>query len=78
MKNSKICPKCGSSKVFRVEGMQGIYVLRLSLASSVLMERWICSGCGYSEEWLTEDDLDFVEQYRLKHQKDETNNIKNK
>ena len=69
MKKSKICPKCGSPKVFQIEGMQGKYILHLGLVSSVLMERWICSGCGYSEEWIAEEDLDFVEQYRIKHQK---------
>lgn len=69
MKKSKICPKCGSAKVFRIEGAHGIYNLSLGPLSTVFMERWICSGCGYSEQWIAEEDLSTVEQYRTKHQK---------
>ncbi len=63
MKDSKVCPKCGSQKVFQIQGPQGTYIIKLGLTSSVFMHRWICSGCGYTEEWISEEELPFLEQF---------------
>ena len=63
MKNSGICPKCGGSDILRIFGaltdrsdgnrppvaVSGISVPRV--------HRYVCCGCGYSEEWIDPKDL---------------------
>ncbi len=63
MKNSRICPKCGCTDIIIVPGnvdsfkrgnniMTGFTVL-----SAVFVHRYVCGSCGYSEEWISERDL---------------------
>jgi len=72
MKNSKICPKCGSAKVLRAEGAEmrerGENILPLGFFDWARIDRWICCGCGYSEEWVDETMLNQVERYLSKRQ----------
>ena len=70
MKNSKQCPKCGSSRVYRVNDptaphrseKQG-WVHFGKLTDHGRIDRWVCCACGYSEEWVEQRVLDDVEKY---------------
>ena len=70
MKNSKQCPKCGSSRVYRVNDptaphrneKQG-WVHFGKLTDHGRIDRWVCCACGYSEEWVEQRMLDDVEKY---------------
>lgn len=63
MKNSKVCPKCGSVDIFLVPGSAGAYgtgnniQVGWSNFSAVLVDRFVCGNCGYSEEWIDKEDL---------------------
>lgn len=56
------CPKCGSSVILEID--YGSKILRnqwvhtgSTLLSSVVVTRYVCADCGYSEEWIDKDDL---------------------
>ena len=63
MKNTKLCPKCGSVDIVRIDGHTGAYgagnnvILGATVFSAVNVNRYICCGCGYSEEWIDQRDL---------------------
>lgn len=63
MKNSKICPKCESSDILRIKGSAGPYgtgnniKVGLTSFSAVLVNRYLCCNCGFSEEWIDEVDI---------------------
>ena len=58
MKNSRICTKCGGHDVVRIEGQAGAYgagnniPVGWSVFSAVKVTRFLCLGCGFSEEWV--------------------------
>ena len=59
MKNTNICPKCGSRDIVRVPDNQmryssgnNIYTSRLTLAGKVPVIRYVCLNCGYTENWV--------------------------
>ena len=52
MKNRKICPKCNSTDIIKVPGKAG-----WSNFSAVLVHRYVCCACGYSEEWIDKEDI---------------------
>ncbi len=64
MKNTKVCPKCQSNDIIRIDG----YVdsggagnnIRLGMTawSAVHVNRYICCNCGFTEEWLDEVDVE--------------------
>lgn len=62
MKNTKRCPKCEGAKIIRVEGRVGPYwdgnniPMGVRRDNAVLIDRYICSECGYSEEWIDSKD----------------------
>lgn len=65
MKNTKMCPKCQSTNVVRIDGFRGIhgsgnYVLA-SFSSAVIVNRYICCNCGFTEEWIDKEDLETIE-----------------
>jgi ribosomal protein S27AE len=64
MKNKKICPKCQSSSIVRVDGFRGVYgsgnYIMTSFSSAVIVNRYICCSCGYTEEWIDEEDIETV------------------
>ncbi len=74
MKNTKICPKCGGTDILFVEGNAGAYgagnniMTGATIFSAVLVGRYICCKCGYSEEWI---DLKDVEKLKKKYQDDD-------
>ena len=63
MKKTGKCPKCGSSDVLRVEGKAGAYgsgnniMTGMTIFSAVLVHRYVCGNCGYSEEWIDKEDI---------------------
>lgn len=70
MKNNKKCPKCGGSEILFVPGSFSVYGNRnniytgLTIKSLVLVDRYICTSCGFSEEWI---DLDYMDKLKKKY-----------
>ena len=64
MKKSGKCPKCGCEEIIFILGYNGPYGagnnirVGLTTMSSVLVNRYVCSECGYSEEWIDKVDID--------------------
>lgn len=63
MKNTKTCPKCGCTEVLRIEGSVGTFgagnniQIGYSRYSAVEVTRYVCCQCGYSEEWIYQEDI---------------------
>ncbi len=66
MKNTRICPKCGSADIIRIDGHAGAYgsgnniMLGWSIFSAVNVNRYICCSCGFTEEWIDKQDIETV------------------
>ena len=65
MKNSGECVKCQSKDVLRIPGKAGMYGAGNNIPAGwtiygyVKVTRFVCTACGYSEEWIENDaDLD--------------------
>lgn len=75
MKNTKTCPKCGSKDILIVDGNVGTHgagnniPVGFTLYSSVLVNRYLCCSCGFSEEWINRDDIPKVRSSRFAHTK---------
>lgn len=60
MKNPHKCPKCGSNELGKVPGSARAYgvgnniVVGLTYFSAVLVDRYVCCSCGFSEEWINQ------------------------
>lgn len=71
MKNKRICPKCSSTDILRIPGQAGAYgsgnniPVGWTIYSAVKVTRFLCAGCGFSEEWV--ESMDDVEKLRDKH-----------
>ena len=69
MKNKRMCPKCGSKDILLIPGKAGAYgtgnniQVGWSNFSAVLVNRYLCCDCGYSEEWINEIFLDDLKNY---------------
>ena len=63
MKNTHICPKCNGTDINKIEGKAGAYGVGNNIPvgitnfSAVLVHRYLCCSCGYSEEWIDKEDL---------------------
>lgn len=63
MKNKRICPKCNSADILFIPGKAGAYgsgnniQTGMTVFSAVLVHRYVCCSCGYSEEWIDKDDI---------------------
>ena len=63
MKIKRICPKCGRNDIIRIEGKAGAYgsgnniPTGMTIFSAVLVHRYVCCKCGYSEEWIDQKDI---------------------
>ena len=61
MKTTSKCPKCASSEIVRIPGRTGAFgsgnniPLGTTVFSSIPVSRYLCSRCGYSEEWVDSD-----------------------
>ena len=64
MKKSCICPKCGSSDVFIIDGHAGRYGTGnniengLTVFTYIPVDRYVCGKCGFTEEWIRQEDID--------------------
>ena len=62
MKYTHICPKCGGHDILWVPGKAGAYGTGNNIQvgctnfSAVLVHRYVCCSCGYSEEWIDKED----------------------
>lgn len=70
MKNTRICPKCQSSDIVRIDGYAGArgsgnnIMVGMSIFSAVNVNRYICCNCGFTEEWIDKRDIDAVKNSR--------------
>ncbi len=77
MKNSKQCPKCSSNKIIRIPGKVGSFgtgnniLMGIFVTNAVLVTRYLCGDCGFSEEWIdeTKDIEKLNKKYRLSNKK---------
>lgn len=64
MKNSHKCPKCGGTDLLKIPGKAGPYgagnniQVGMTYFSAVLVDRYVCCSCGYSEEWINRGDIE--------------------
>lgn len=64
MKNTRICPKCNSSNIIRIDGYAGAYgsgnniMVGATIFSAVNVNRYVCCNCGFTEEWIDRADLE--------------------
>ena len=63
MKNNHTCPKCKGTDLILVKGNAGGYgsgnniQIGFTNFSAILVHRFVCCGCGYTEEWINKEDL---------------------
>lgn len=63
MKNTRICPKCNSRDIVRVDGYAGAYgsgnniMVGMTVFSAVKVNRYVCCSCGFTEEWIDREDV---------------------
>lgn len=68
MKNTHCCPKCNGKDIIRIEGQAGAYGVGNNIQtgmfnfSAVLVHRYVCCSCGYSEEWIDKEDIPKLEK----------------
>lgn len=70
MKNTKQCPKCGSREIIRIDGYAGGYgsgnniMTGLTIFSAINVNRYVCCGCGFTEEWIDQSDIPALKKSR--------------
>lgn len=72
MKNTGRCAKCGHAEILRIEGQTGAYgsgnniPVGWTVLSAIAVTRFLCTSCGYSEEWIESpgDIAKLVEKYK--------------
>ena len=71
MRNTHSCPKCRSTVILQIPRKWGAYgvgnniPLGWSNFSAVLVTRYLCATCGFSEEWV--DDKAGLEKLSAKY-----------
>ncbi|MDX1479533.1 MAG: hypothetical protein R3301_17590 [Saprospiraceae bacterium] len=74
MKHSYQCPKCTSTAVIKIEGnrlnQNQVVSLTRWATANVILDRMLCTSCGFTEEWIRIDDkfLRWLEKNRDKGQ----------
>lgn len=64
MKKTRICPKCNSTEILKVDGDVRGYgagnniQAGMTIFSAILVDRYVCCKCGYTEEWIDTKDVD--------------------
>lgn len=64
MKLNKICPKCQSDNIIRIDGYAGAYgsgnniMTGHTIFSAVNVNRYVCCNCGFTEEWIDKEDIE--------------------
>lgn len=57
MKRTHTCPKCGSTQLAHVPASQWLFArggnayLGLHFGQKVLISKFVCTRCGYVEQW---------------------------
>lgn len=75
MKIKKQCPKCGGLGIVTVPGKVGAYGSGNNIQvgwtnlSAVLVNRYVCCDCGYSEEWIDKEDIQILKKKYQKNTK---------
>lgn len=70
MRNTHACPKCRSTVILQIPGV-GAYGVGNNIPvgwsnfSAVLVTRYLCASCGFSEEWV--DDKAGLEKLSAKY-----------
>ena len=69
MKQTKTCPKCGCTKLLRVDDSVSNRSISLVLGwmSFVPVTRYVCTECGYTESWVNKQ---YLHEIREKYEKD--------
>ena len=63
MKNTNVCAKCQGNEIIKIKGTSEAYgvgnniKVGATIFSAVLVNRYLCCNCGYSEEWIDKDDI---------------------
>ncbi|ONI39087.1 hypothetical protein AN639_02565 [Candidatus Epulonipiscium fishelsonii] len=62
MKNTNICPKCQDKDILMIPGTIDVYRTGNNIhvgwfCSPILVNRYVCCNCGYSEEWIDKEDI---------------------
>lgn len=63
VKTKCVCPKCNGTDILRIEGDARAYgagnniQVGWSNFSAILVNRYVCCDCGYSEEWIDKEDI---------------------
>lgn len=61
MKDTGKCPKCKGAPIIYLEGKQkmpsGYIKVKTNEEEYVQVDRYVCSVCGFMEEWIPEPDL---------------------
>ena len=63
MKYNGVCPKCSSTDIIRIAGNAGAYgsgnniPMGATIFSAIKVHRYLCCNCGYSEEWIDQEDI---------------------
>jgi predicted nucleic-acid-binding Zn-ribbon protein len=71
VKTTGTCPKCASRELIRIPGSTGAYgtgnniFTGKTIFSTVNVTRFLCSTCGYSEEWV--ESPEDIEKVRKKY-----------
>lgn len=58
MKNLPVCPKCGSHEIVRIpdngrySSSNNIYTSTVTLFGKIPVIRYVCTSCGYVENWV--------------------------
>ena len=68
MKNTKSCPKCGSTDIVRIPDNpnrhasgNNIYTSTYTLFGKIPVIRYVCCSCGYAENWVeNEEELEEI------------------
>ncbi len=64
MKRTRLCPKCNSADLLRIEGNVGAYgvgnniMTGATVFSAVKVHRYVCCSCGFTEEWIDTADIE--------------------
>ena len=76
MKNTKSCPKCGSTDIVRIPDNpnrhasgNNIYTSTYTLFGKIPVIRYVCCSCGYAENWVeNEEELEEIRKTRRETQ----------
>ena len=62
MKSRECCPKCAGTKILKIKGKRFSSTSAIPVSTTlwdarqVALDRYICFGCGYTEEYIQLDD----------------------